>query len=370
MRIVAIHLLNDFSGSPLVLSTVLKGMREENIPVSLFCSAGGEGFLSDLDVDYQHFAYRWKNNRWIRLLVYLWSQCILFFKLFQFARQDVVIYVNTLLPFGAALAGRLMGKQVIYHLHETSVRPALLKVFLKKVVQYTANKVIFVSQYLAEEEAIPTVDSVVVHNCLSSQFTQASQLHLTTKADAGRNFTILMLCSLKGYKGVDTFVSLARRFPQFSFELVLNADITAIEQYFDPHPLPANLTLFPAQSNVHPFYQRADLVLNLSNPYEWIETFGMTILEAMHYAKPCIAPPVGGPAELVHHNIEGYLVDPKQMEQLCIYIHRLSLDEVLYRRMSAAAKERAAQFSETEMLAQLWSILPISKLITQEAISN
>lgn len=34
--------------------------------------------------------------------------------------KDVTFYINTLLPVGPALAGRIMGKRVVYHYHENA----------------------------------------------------------------------------------------------------------------------------------------------------------------------------------------------------------------------------------------------------------
>ena len=39
------------------------------------------------------------------------------------------------------------------------------------------------------------------------------------------------ICSLKKYKGVDQFVKLAQKMPQYRFELVLNATFDEINHY-------------------------------------------------------------------------------------------------------------------------------------------
>lgn len=50
-------------------------------------------------------------------------------------------------------------------------------------------------------------------------------------------------------------------------------------------------------------------MLNLSNPFLCVETFGMTILEAMAYGVPSIAPNIGGPIELIEDGYNGFCVD-------------------------------------------------------------
>ncbi len=363
-KIACVHLFNDYSGSPLVFSTAIEGLQSRGYDCEIYTGAGRDGFLSNLPVSYQYFDYPWMSNRYLRLLVFVWSQWQLFWRLRARKADTEMIYVNTLLPFGAALAGWWMGKRVVYHLHEVSVKPLLLKRFLRWVAQCTASKTIFVSEYLAKEERLPGVEYTVVHNALSEKFKNASS------RKTGRNgqiaeFRILMLCSLKGYKGVDVFVRLAEELPAYTFELVLNAEAEEIAEYFAETTLPRNLHCHARQSNVHPFYHAAQLLLNLSHPEQWVETFGMTLLEAMHYGLPCIAPPVGGPAEIITHQQEGFLIDQRQLETLVAAIDRLATQPELYQQMAQAARQRAADFSNHELIngveAVLQSLFPMTK---------
>lgn len=350
-KVIAVHLLNDYSGSPLILSTVLRGMRENDIPVDLLTSKATKGFLSDLDVNYRLINYKWYPNRWVRLLAFLVFQVSLFFRVLNYRKEDVLIYVNTLLPFGAALAGWLMGKQVVYHCHETSLKPLALKRFLKWVASVTATKVIYVSQFLAEAEHIPNVETTVVPNALSTHFLKAAEPYLNK--DGHQEFTVLMLCSLKDYKGVREFLKIADRLPDIRFELVLNSDETSIATYFGDEVMPGNLSIYPTQTNVHPFYSRASIVLNLSRPDEWVETFGMTLLEAMHYGAPCIGPPVGGPSELIRDGENGYQISAYQWEDIVTKIEHLFHNQELYARISATARKFSTEYSSERMLGSI-----------------
>ena len=51
-KVVCAHLYNDFSGSPLVLSTVIDGFIKRGIKVDLVTSENTKGFLSNLEVGY------------------------------------------------------------------------------------------------------------------------------------------------------------------------------------------------------------------------------------------------------------------------------------------------------------------------------
>lgn len=347
-KIVCTHLYNDYSGSPLILSTAIKGFLTKGHPVDVITSTNTSGFLSQLNVRYRDNAYRFLNNRYLRLLCFLFSQLTLFIKAWSYRKEKTVFYINTLLPFGLALAGRLMGKKVIYHIHETSVRPAFLKRFLKWVAIQTAHEVIYVSHFLKQEEALPGVPGKVIYNALSKDFVMKSKAspQKCHKSDA---FCILMLCSLKKYKGVNEFVALAKGLPNHNFELVLNAEESDIQSFFSGVDLPKNLQLFPRQRKVHAFYQRAHLVVNLSHPEEWVETFGMTLLEGMHYGLPAIAPPVGGPTEIVRNGFNGFQIDLRELDEIADRITQLALDKGLYQQLSSNAKRMAQQFRVDSM---------------------
>jgi glycosyltransferase involved in cell wall biosynthesis len=279
------------------------------------------------------------------LLIFLYSQCILFFRILIYLKKDDRVYINSLLPFGAALAARIRRKQVIYHFHEVSIKPMLLKKFLISIAGFTASKGIFVSQDLAKRTGFKKPCSIV-YNSLPASFIEKAEQNF--QQHQHQPFHVLMICSLKKYKGVDEFLECARRLKSYDFTLVVNATQQAIDAYFNGVALPPNITIFPAQKDVHAFYRKADLVMNLSRPDGWIETFGMTILEAMYYRRPVIVPPVGGITELVEHEAEGFRVDSRRMDELCLRIEMLAENRSMYSAFSKNAFLKTAQFGPAQ----------------------
>jgi glycosyltransferase involved in cell wall biosynthesis len=87
---------------------------------------------------------------------------------------------------------------------------------------------------------------------------------------------------------------------------VVNATEKEIQEYFKGKEIPKQLIIYPTQTDTHPFYQEASVILNLSHPDLWVETFGLTILEGMRYGLPAIVAPVGGVTELVEDNKNGF----------------------------------------------------------------
>lgn len=346
-RILAVHLLNDRSGSPFVFRQALETLAGDGMKIELFTSSpDGDGFLSAIpNVRYHKINYRWHPNRWLTLFFFILTQVRLFLQILFYARKSDTVYVNSLLPFGAAIAGKLRGCRVYYHVHEVSLKPALLKKWLVWVANRTASKGFFVSRDLKSRlDFYPNYQ--IIPNALPVEFLVKAHQSLPRYTETP--FTVLMLCSLKAYKGVNEFVQCAGRLPRYKFNLVLNATQPEIDAYFEGKMLPSNLHLFTAQTNVHPFYQSADVVVNLSHTDGWIETFGMTVLEAMSYRKPVIVPPVGGISELVKDEVEGFLVDSKNMDLLCERLQMLAGLPLMYRRMSVAAFYRSLQYSTTQ----------------------
>jgi glycosyltransferase involved in cell wall biosynthesis len=349
-NIVFIHLYNDRSGSPKVLSQVISAISDKKIPFEVLTSSHTGGFLSEYKEKTTNIFYQRADSKIITLFYYLISQTYLFFFCLKYWRKDTVFYINTLMPFGASLAGKLMGKTVYYHLHETSIRPIILKEFLKKVVSITASKVVYVSNFLAEREKI-NVTSQVIYNAIDNDFLSKANSSSHIKKPNPGGFNVLMVCSLKTYKGVLEFIQLAnllRVNPIFSFTLVLNADQIELDNFFSSMEISKNMEIYSRQTDLSRFYCNADCLLNLSRVDQWIETFGLTIIEGMSYGLPIICPPIGGPCEIVSDNIEGFLISSYDLSSVESKLLLLSENNQLYFKMSDKAKIKSETFSIQE----------------------
>ena len=122
-HIICFHLFNDYSGSPKVLKMVLQGILDKGYEVDLITSKGGvldehTGHANLIRVSY---GYHFSAIPLITMSRYLGVQLYTFLIAFRYLFQkQTVFYINTLLPVGPALAGRMMGKKVIYHYHENA----------------------------------------------------------------------------------------------------------------------------------------------------------------------------------------------------------------------------------------------------------
>ncbi|MFV0600191.1 MAG: hypothetical protein ACK5M0_10800, partial [Bacteroidales bacterium] len=120
-KIISFHLLNDFSGSPKVLESVLGGLTKKGVEIDLYTSQGG--VLDKLSVESSikiiFNNYKFSENVIVQSVRFVIYQLYFFVISFRYiAKKDVVFYINTLLPVGAALSAFLMRKRIVYHYHE------------------------------------------------------------------------------------------------------------------------------------------------------------------------------------------------------------------------------------------------------------
>lgn len=89
----------------------------------------------------------------------------------------------------------------------------------------------------------------------------------------------------------------------------------------------------------------------------WFETFGVAIAEAMASGVPVVSVEVGGPKELVHEGITGFLVPPKRPDLLAQKTLEILKNPSLAARMSDAARLRVLEkFSLDIYVAQMQKI--------------
>ena len=355
-RIICFHLFNDYSGSPKVLNMVLKGMLYKGKSIELITSKGG--VLDELNtypnMKRHSYPYRFSINPIITMVRYSLVQLYTFFFAFRYIfRKDIVFYINTLLPVGPALAGRIMGKRVVYHYHENAfVKGAFYKI-LATIMQKLAHEIICVSRYqasfLKRKEGV-----TIIPNALPQEFIERL---IRAPEAAFKRKRVLMLGSLKLYKSPLEFIELAKRMPEFAFELVVNDTQESINKFMNEHKITMekNLTIYPRQHDVVPFYNRAALVLNLSDKKQFVETFGLTALEAMSAGLPVIVPTEGGIAEMVKDGMNGYKIDVQELDNIERKIYLIMSDYQLYYRLSSNALKYSKEYNDRQLIDTLFT---------------
>lgn len=118
-----------------------------------------------------------------------------------------------------------------------------------------------------------------------------------------------------------------------------------------------NISFLSRQEDVAKFYQQASVVLNLSDKRLFIETFGLTALEAMTAGLPVIVPTEGGIAEMVDDAINGYKIDVEDLDCIGDAIKKLLTDKTNYIQMAENAMLSAKKFNADDMIERVERIL-------------
>lgn len=340
----------------MVLQNVIKQFLDKDYDVDLFTSKS-EGFLSGLKgVNYFNNYYLRSNLRFVTFFNFFLSQLWLFFILLVKLKRDknTILYVNTVLPFSGILIGKILKIPTIVHVHENKVSPDLLNTFLFFITNAFADYIIIVSNFLKKNHVNAKGSVHVLYNSVTDDFEKYPK---KIKQKPNIPFTVLMMSSLRPYKGIKEFVELAAKLSNFKFNLVLSEPEVEIEKYFAKKKLPNNLNIFPAQKNVHVFYENSDLVVNLSDKNAWVETFGMTILEAMHYGLPVIVPTVGGITELVYDGLNGFKIDSKKLTSISSMIQKLEANSDIWFQMGRKSLEVSKSFSKEKFNENLDNLI-------------
>lgn len=320
-----VHLFNDFSGSPRVFRDAINSGISESQNTYVFTSKH-KGFLDGVNAKRISCFYARNSNRYIQLFYFLLSQLFLFFQLSFWLfcnvlkRRKSTVIINTMLPFGAGVAAKIFANKIVYYVHETHIKPDVLKSFLRFFIQHCATNIIFVSRYLQKKERFNSIDSDVVYNGLRTDFNLSGELDLRLKFEKKQLF---FAGSLKSYKGISQLLLLALHLPEFEVVAAINCEDREYNDFVANNTLPHNLTIYVRPSNIQELFQTSFLVLNLSLPEVWTETFGLSLLEGMAFGCPVISPPVGGPVEFVN-NKNGLLIDARQTQEISDFIMYLN----------------------------------------------
>lgn len=303
---------DNYSGSARVLANVIEH-DYYNQKVYVITSSGRKGFLSEMPN--VKMIYYW-NPHWENKILSKVNSII--WRISAYIVTTIVgllfetFYINTIVPSYAAKVGRLLNKKIIYHVHEKFIVYSKGNKMAEETFNSTPSHRIYVSNYLKNQYSEkPNTTYEIRYNKLAKSFIE--QITYKPIENRQRN-TVIMISSLLVEKGAYSIIDLAKRMPNLNFLYVINATNEQIDKFYKGVSLPKNIQLFHRQSNIHPFLQKADLNLNLSNPNELVETFGMTILEAMSYGIPSIAPNAGGPLEIIENGVNGFCLDVTDLQ--------------------------------------------------------
>ncbi|MEX9851019.1 MULTISPECIES: glycosyltransferase [Providencia] len=354
-----VHLFNDYSGSPLVLKNMINAIKKSGESITLLTSKHS-GFLSNIsETSYIRLFYKYSNIKLITFFFFTLSQIDVFLKLsvniliHRFKKNKCTVVINTVLPFSAGLAAFLFANRTIYYIHETHIKPKLLNKLLLFGVRKFSDEIIYVSNYTKDAIDIQK-NCIVIPNPLRNDFNLNPSLDFHAKHN---DKNVFFSGSLKAYKGIYNFIKIAEHCPQINFIAALNCHETDFHEFVTKYHH-QNISFFHRPNFIKSLYEKSFIILNLSIPEDWTETFGLSILEGMSYGCVPIVPPAGGPLEIVNPDF-GYYIHSNHVDKISKIINDLSCNYNEWYKKSQSALNKSNEFSFQEYTKSINNFLGI-----------
>lgn len=229
------------------------------------------------------------------------------------------------------------------------------------LLQYTrlrARALICISQFVADEfPRHPARTSLhVIHNPIDLRhFNPALVDRAAARTAIGLaddEFAVAVVAQLTEWKGQEEAIRavalLHERQPNVRLLIVGSAKFQAARldnaAYAERlRALPAELGIAGAvrflgeRGDVREILRALDILLVPS----WKEAFGRIVVEGMAMELPVIATAVGGPVEIIHHEIDGLLAPPRDPVAWADAVEGLMVDPAQRRALASHARERA-----------------------------
>lgn len=337
--VAVIHLNNGYTGSVKILSQILIEAQKNGKPFKLISSFNKSGFLDQIEDKFKiSVEYRATGIWFIKAWSFFKFQIKSIFLLYKL-KEYKLWYINTTEPLMVGLFGKMIGKTIIFHLHESPNNQRFFSKLNLWAMGWSSHKIICVSDYVFNSlKPANQAKAFVIKNALKlnlSKFPKSLDIQRPK---------VLMVSSPKRYKGIFEFCQLAERLPKFDFLLICSGEKSAISKLFKPYLKSQNLRILSQQANIQSYYDDSHLILNLTHDDSVIESFGLSILEAMHQGLPSIVPEKGGICELVEENVNGFRISVKDLMGIQSKILEIFHDHDNYQELSKQCLLKAMTF--------------------------
>jgi glycosyltransferase involved in cell wall biosynthesis len=151
---------------------------------------------------------------------------------------------------------------------------------------------------------------------------------------------------------IDAFATLADKHQEWSVVILgEGSERAALQRQLQERGLRGRVFLPGVVGNIEDWYRRADIYVMSSR----FEGFGNTLAEALACGTPAVSFDCQtGPSTIIRHEMDGLLVPPEDVPQLCAALDRLMSNATLRREFSSRAVEAQERFS-IEAVARQWN---------------
>ena len=272
-----------------------------------------------------------------------------------------VLHVHYAVPHAtAAILARAMlpearGPRVVTTLHGTDTTLLGRDAGYGPAIRYALDRsdaVTTVSGFLEREtRRLLSVDRPidVIHNFFEARPARRPRDEMRRELGVGKEALLLHASNLRPLKRIDVLLESAARIrPRASFKLLVlaGADFSPFAADVRRLGLSDRVIVREQVSDIEDYLQAADIGLFTSD----LESFCLSILEAMCFACPSVATAVGGIPEVVESGTSGLLVPAGDPDALARGVESLIADPALRARLGEAARLRAGRLFSAEAI--------------------
>jgi N-acetyl-alpha-D-glucosaminyl L-malate synthase BshA len=213
-----------------------------------------------------------------------------------------------------------------------------------------------VSQFLKDETyrtfAVPNPIEVI-YNFVNCDVHPTASPELRASFAPGGERVLIHLSNFRPVKRptdvVEIFARVAPHLPAVLLMVGDGPERSAAEWLVRSHGLEGKVHFLGKRDNIEELLGSADLLLLPSDH----ESFGLVALEAMASGIPVVASRVGGLPEVVTEGAEGYLVEPRNVEEMARKARHILENETLRLEMGERARATAlTRFSTAKIIPQ------------------
>jgi glycosyltransferase involved in cell wall biosynthesis len=251
--------------------------------------------------------------------------------------------------------GRLAGQSVLVHCRAGNFEPYFAeqgKLGRKLILWGLGKSSKFIAVSLAMQRLLhklwPEIECVMVPNAINTS------IFAGERAPANHSVRLLFVGKMGFLKGEQDLLRALQRVvkvaPNFRLDMLgqLSDTIAAECRESGLQPLIDHLGPVSLEERLA-FFKRADVFVLPT----YAEGTPISMLEAMAAGLPVVSTPVGGIPDVMEDGVEGYIVEPGDVEALADRLARLINDSEQRRRMGGLAQDKVRQFNWDVVLPQL-----------------
>ncbi|WP_370477432.1 glycosyltransferase family 4 protein [Tamlana flava] len=274
-------------------------------------------------------------------------------------RKIDIIHSNTLAVLVGGFYSKVYGIRHIWHIHEIIERPKLVKVIYPIIVNFFSDYVVYNSQaskrFFSKGNKSLEKKSITILNGLDREKSASSDEEIKNIRSSlfkveEDDIVIGLVGRINKWKGhsllLGSFGELVGKYKNIKLVFVGSVApkqeilIKNLKAIIEEKDLNKKCKIIPFQNDIWKIWDSIDIAVV---PSIEPEPFGLVAVEAMLAEKPVIASSHGGVKEIVVHNKTGFLFEPNNSGELCIFLEKMITDKNKIAEFGINGKNRAEE---------------------------